>query len=183
MKIALKVTHVTEKSAEQPAATIKTACPTKDVSEELVDQSAVPTANAAQILFVRIACVKPDAEQIIRAPTANHVSTNNVRIHAQCLVNVDLVHNVTCSTMEFNVAVRKDCLEIHSSVVQPLLNHATIIVSVMIQNDTVLLNASLQLTVLVDKSVNVDHAVQSVTQELVPQANFAKEMFVLMAAD
>jgi hypothetical protein len=151
----------------------------KDVSEDHVDLFVALIANVAKNSFVKTEFARLDAVRITLVQKICHVSTNNVRILAPCQVNVVLVLSVMSLTTEFNVVVLKECKEILLLVAHRLLNHATATANVMNPNAIVSTSVKLQAIALVVKFVNVELVAQNVIQELVHQANFAKEMFAL----
>lgn len=104
-----RVKHVMEKNVKLRVETIKIVCQTKDVSEDHADLFVAQTVNVAQNLFVKTEYAKLGVAPTTLVLRTSHASINNVLIHVQCQVSVDLALNVTFSTMESNAVVLKEC--------------------------------------------------------------------------
>lgn len=105
---AVKVKRVMERNAEYLVETIKTACQTRDVSEEHAVQYAAPIVNVDRNSFVRIEFAKLDAERIILALKINRASISNVLILALCQDSVVCVPSAVFTIMEFSAAVLRE---------------------------------------------------------------------------
>lgn len=103
-----KAKPVTARNVSQPVAMIRTACQTRDVSEERVDQFAAQITNAVKTLFAKTEFVKRDAELTITAHATSHASTNNARIHVPSQANAACALLVTSSTMRFSAAAQQE---------------------------------------------------------------------------
>jgi len=99
-------------NAEQHAETIKIACRTNVVCEELAVPSVTLTRNAVKDSFARHVFVKLAAEPTTLVPAIKLASTNNAQILAELWVSADRVPNVTSSIMAYSAAVQLACREI-----------------------------------------------------------------------
>lgn len=109
--IVHQIILATEMYVKPLVVVTKIAYPMKDVFVEFVELFVIVMLLVDKDKFVKIVCVKLDAEATLFAPVIKHVSTTNVRILVQRLDNVAHALNALLLTTAFNAVALLASLE------------------------------------------------------------------------
>lgn len=180
--IVHQITLAMEMYARRHAVAIKIACLMNDAYVEFAELFAIVTLRVDRDKFAKTVSVKSDAEVIMCVRAITHVSTINVPIHVQRLVNVAHVQSVPLSIMVFNAVALLASSETPYQHAHCLYNDAVRIVNVTKPVCSAQKHATRTMNAHVARSVLAANAERNVILEPVLPVNCVKTEPVLPVA-